>query len=596
MKKRLIKILAVVSATLLALSLTACDPRVKIEPRPNPRPNPWPRPYPYDDVKTSIYVSNYEGGYGRVWLDNAIDRFEEKYQNYEFEPGSRKKGVRIYVDSSINGKTGEEFIKYAKNSDYHVIFTEDTFYYDLVNKYGAGADISDIVNAPLNGEFWDDFNQQPKSIASKMPSEVQNFFGVKPPEGTKYYALPHYFDCTALYYDIDLFDNFGFWLKEDGTLLGEEPSYKRAVAWGEADKNDYPLSKGIDGDNGAEFDGLPATYDEFFKLLDYMIERGVDPIHTYGGGGPVDGYLYNAWAQNEGRQSFTKLFKPTGVSNRLIDSVDEDGNITMLPSDTQVDGKNIQAQLGKYQAVQLGKRLAQGDFDVPYYFYDEAFAPCLSSVLAEGTYLNSSYEEMPIAMYMGRIAWENQATESLWFEDAPCGRYDRRFGVLPVPFADESYLDGNQKWTIVSDCNLSLSFINANLQEDPNKAGVLDAAKKFLQFLHTDEELQNFSVQTSGFKPFNYPITYENKAYMSCYGEQVLSLTNNPNVDIVYTFTNAEHYLDNYAYYYPTDIGWGGYSIITEFFNKPDKTAVELFFEIKTAKNSAWDSSLEKTE
>ena len=554
-----------------------------------------------DTTKTQLYTSNYEGGYGRVWLDNAIARFEKEYENYEFEPGSGKKGIQIHVDSSINGKAGSTYIEGVTSGDFHVHFTEDTFYYDLTS-VGAGADITDIVTKAYPGEYWDEAQTKPKTIESKMDVTVKEFFGqetmVNGEEKVVYKGLPHYFSYRTLYYDVDIFDAYGLWMKADGTFLGQDKSWNQAVASGAVKagtvkKEDYPLSKGIDGNNGTEFDGLPATYDEFFKLLDYMLSRGVEPIHTYGSGSPMDMLFYGAWAQNEGRDSFLQTVKPEGTSDRLVSEIAADGTVTMMPAGTQVDGKNVQAQLGKYQAFQLAKRLAKGTTDVPYYFHDYAFSPSENNITAQGTYIFSAYEaNAPIAFYMDGVWWENEAAESLYFEDLESlygvGRYDRKFGLLPIPFADASYLDGNQKWTVNSNTNLSLSFINGNLATDPNKANILKAAKEFLWFLHSDEELQNFTVQTSTLKPFNYEVSDEKAKDMTYFGKQMVALTNNPNVDILYTFSDYAGYLQNFTYYYPVDIGWQGHDLIRTFFNNPSMSAADLFWQVKSERNSAW--------
>ena len=125
-----------------------------------------------DTTKTQLYTSNYEGGYGRVWLDNAIARFEKEYENYEFEPGSGKKGIQIHVDSSTVGKGGSTYIEGVTSGDFHVHFSEDTFYYDLTS-VGAGADITDIVTKAYPGEYWDEAQTKPKTIESKMDVTVK---------------------------------------------------------------------------------------------------------------------------------------------------------------------------------------------------------------------------------------------------------------------------------------------------------------------------------------------------------------------------------------------------------------------------------------
>ena len=52
--------------------------------------------------QTQLYVFNYDGGVGQEWLESAIEKFEEKYADYEFEPGTGKKGVQVLVTKEKN--------------------------------------------------------------------------------------------------------------------------------------------------------------------------------------------------------------------------------------------------------------------------------------------------------------------------------------------------------------------------------------------------------------------------------------------------------------------------------------------------------------
>lgn len=46
-----------------------------------------------DGTKVQLLIGNFNGGYGRVWLDKAVDRFTAKYADYVFENG--KKAFRL---------------------------------------------------------------------------------------------------------------------------------------------------------------------------------------------------------------------------------------------------------------------------------------------------------------------------------------------------------------------------------------------------------------------------------------------------------------------------------------------------------------------
>ena len=71
-KKIMAAFLAVVMTGSVAAGLAACDRRTSTE-------------RPIDESKTTLYVSNYNGGYGTEWLYQVRDKFEEAYKDTPFE-------------------------------------------------------------------------------------------------------------------------------------------------------------------------------------------------------------------------------------------------------------------------------------------------------------------------------------------------------------------------------------------------------------------------------------------------------------------------------------------------------------------------------
>ena len=128
-----------------------------------------------DETKTQLRISNYQGGFGRVWLDNAAERFEEKYKNESFEPG--KTGVEIHITSSINDTAGSTFLNGLPNNPNHIIFTENVSY-DAVLAGNYAADITDIVKeqkpdiALLHLSYLDHQKHLHGPLASDVPHAV----------------------------------------------------------------------------------------------------------------------------------------------------------------------------------------------------------------------------------------------------------------------------------------------------------------------------------------------------------------------------------------------------------------------------------------
>ena len=51
-----------------------------------------------DPTKTQLWVFNYDGGWGRSWLDSIKTDFEEKYADVSFEEGKTGVQVQVFAD------------------------------------------------------------------------------------------------------------------------------------------------------------------------------------------------------------------------------------------------------------------------------------------------------------------------------------------------------------------------------------------------------------------------------------------------------------------------------------------------------------------
>lgn len=534
-----------------------------------------------DSSKSQLYISNYEGGFGREWLDEAAERFEEKYADVSFEPG--KKGVQIRISSSVNGKTGDTFIKSLKSDPNEVIFTEDAFYYTITSG-GYAADITDVVTGSLS-----DYGED-GTIEDKLDPTLKNFFNLATEEGgKKYYALPHYEAYYGIVYDVDLFDERGFWLTTD-------PSYPYAK------KEDFELdstlikSNGPDGKPGTYDDGLPATYDEFFALCDYMKAKGVTPF-VWPGGVPAQATLSlcQLWADYEGKAGYELNFTLNGTATSLIDYLDNgetlnaSGEYNHMLSDTVITTENgylLQKQAGRYAALEFAKKLIDGEYASVKSFGNDGNA------LTQDTYLRSNVAtDTPIAFLLDGVWWENEADEEGIFKNLEkfgVSRDSRKFGWMPMPKASAEQV--GDKRTIAADAT-SVCFINSNVK-DENK---LKLAKEFLKFVHTDEELQNFSMVTSALKAFKYPMPEEKMEKMTYFGKQIASLRNNENVEIAYPVSNNSVYVNHYSMFDGRKVWdntvYNSSDPLVIFKKSPATTIKDLFDNITNNKGSSWWTS-----
>ena len=184
----------------------------------------------------------------------------------------------VFFSTSAFAKKGVNLFTYPREVPNTKIF----------NRYGQSFSLKDFAGDFLIVVFWsktcvpcireiadiNEFIKKTDGTGVKLitvspekewisPEEQQSFLQ----KNGKYYALPHYSVYQGLMYNIDLFEKKGlYFAKEtdngnDGFVVkGEEKSC------------------GPDGVYGTSDDGLPSSYEEFFKLCDYMVQRGVTPF------------------------------------------------------------------------------------------------------------------------------------------------------------------------------------------------------------------------------------------------------------------------------------------------------------------------------
>lgn len=518
--KKLTKFLSVaLSATMLVSAFAGCNRTPEDEGE-------------VDETKTQLSVSNYEGGYGRAWLDNAIERFEAKYAGTSFEEG--KMGVEVHVDSTKDGKAGETFLTTVANTDFHVVITEDVSY-QQVALTGIALDITDAITSPLT-EFGES-----GSIESKMDGALQSFY--KTGQG-KYYGLPHYEAFYGITYDKDLFDSRGFWIASDGSYV------KPDKYTGQFNKT---LSNGPDGVAGTGDDGLPATYDQFFALCDKMVSVGVTPFTCSGQYiSMFTAMMYQLWADYEGKANFQKTVS-FETPMTVIDTLNDNGTFTTktIESFTKANAYEAYNQAGKVAALNFAKRAAS---DNRYYTSDVTGQT--DNITTQGNYLMSSLEgNKPVAFLVDGVWWENEAEDAgtyTTFEgeygDA-ASRQSRRFGLLPMPKATADKVGENSVTALRMS---SLVFINKAAVERGGKV-TTDLAKKFLQFIHTDNEMQEFSVTTSALKPFTYTVPTSKMSNVSEFGKDLLATRANAKHDTVYMVSNNEWFVNDVTKFDPAE-------------------------------------------
>lgn len=524
-----------------------------------------------DPKKTQLYVSSHDGGFGSDWLTAATARFEEYYKDTSFEEG--KTGVQIVPDTPK--VIGTALLADIKNSRNEVIFTESVFYYDYIAE-GAVAEITDIINGENSSlEEYGDVG----TIEDKMTDQQVSYYNYN----GKYYGVPHYAAFMGIMYDVDLFDQKGFYFSADENNGNEgfiiSKTEKRS-AGPDGKFCEVCAANGYDYSKHVCDDGLPATYDDFVRLCDYIVSSGVTPLIWSGQNHSdvLNKFMQQLAADYEGNE-YMLNFTFDGTATHLVDSIDNAGNVTYRePTQiTNANGYELYSSAGRYYSLKFVENMLSKSS----YHHDLAFNSTHSHMDAQDDFLYSKEENQPIAMLIDGNWWEHEATQT--FNDMsngndsdPNSRMSRRIGYMPLPKATEDQV-GQQE--TLTDFLYSMGFINAYaVADNPVK---LDLAKKFLKFVNSQESLEEFTKYTSAPKSLNYSLSQETLSDMSYFGQSIWNTRKDANV--IYPYSTNPLYLNNqtsfvYTAGYNSLVNGQVYNDLSKLMND-EKVSAKAIFE-----------------
>ena len=462
-----------------------------------------------DENRTTLVVANWNGGVGDEWLTTAIEKFEKKYADYSFEKG--KKGVQVILGSNNKTTVGGESLKEligTEGCNDDIFFTENV-YYQWWAKTGKMLDITDYVNEPLK-EFGED-----ESIVDKMNDDILSSMSV---DG-KIYALPFWVGTYCMVYNATLFDEEEWYIAEDG-------SYTNASG---------KLGNGPDGQAGTYDDGMPATYEEFFALLDQIKKDNSTPILW-----PGASQDYLMWliaelaADNMGYDQFMMNYTFSGEAELAkLDSVNYDTMEfeTEKVTITEENGYELGRQPGLLRAVKFAERLVQ---DTSLYDANKCMSGSYKIAQSQLDFVRNTTmsSQKDVAILVEGTWWENEATAA--FKEtygSSATKYDAEmdYKVMPLPKATKEYV-GTEN-IMVSPLD-SFCFIKSDIAEERKEAAV-----KFLQFVHTDAQMTEFTKMTGLTKPFEYKVDEEG---LTSFAKSILETTENSR--IVYPMSDNKVY------------------------------------------------------
>ncbi len=536
---------------------------------------------PVDKTKTQISIANLYGGLGNQWLRQVADSFEAKHAETHFEDG--KTGVQVYINDYTPAQmSGSSLLPRIEFSSDAIFLSENVSPKDF-SASGSLMDITDIISTPLT-EYG-----ETESILQKMdPYLAQNI----KTNDDKYYVLPWYEGFYQMYYDADLFDEYGFYFKADATA---------------DDLNISDLNVSIDhlfvGDSGAEKsvgpdmiphtqdDGLPVTYKDFLALARYMSidsAAGVIPV-VWTGQYMIYmlGYCVSLWVNEEGYDDMLKLLKMEGELNELIE-VSDTGEITELEP-VQMSAENgsmFQKQRSRYDVLCFLEEFIRNVKN-----YDSlSFGGAYSHLDAQAKFLYSRADpnSSDIAILIEGSWWNNEASST--FNDMATdkgeqwSRQGRRIGVMP-PLKSKR---GDGSSTLVA-MNDSFCCVNGNLT-----GGVKEAAKQFFRFMHTDEALTIYTKELGMTRAFDYTIEGEDYESMSFYAKSMYDLKKRSKViypeSRVPLIYNNESFFDFNTFSFTTEYNNLSYSNPFSTFHDTNITAEKYFQGIYTSTQKRWSA------
>lgn len=434
-----------------------------------------------DTTKTQLYIGNFDGGLGHEWLETVSEMYEANHPNIQIIINNEKD---LYSDSNL--------LTNMTNYNNDIYFLNGITYSNYVAQ-GRLADITNVVTSQLPGED--------VSIEDKMNSSLRDYYKA---EDGKYYAVPFFDSIFGVVYDVDLFEEEGFYFNSSGNLIAD-------------DDTNTTLSVGPNGIVGDFDDGLPATFSQWKNLVDTMKLFGVTP---YTWNGAYDyyrlRYLTSLWADYEGKDNFDLNYSFDGQYQFNGDNEPTDININ--------NAYLLQEQPGKEYALNYAEYIIKNGL-----YTGDSFDTVNTHTMAQQEYLLSAITGDRIAMILEGGWWENEAKN---FFNTMAKNYGdefafrtRRFGFMPAPKADDGSSDSST--TLISSTGNSVVVINAN-------TSVLDIAEDFLGFCHTDEALRIFTRMTGSVRPYTYQMLDSDFEEMSYYARNMYEIYTSQNTQISY--------------------------------------------------------------
>lgn len=298
--KKLTKFLSLLLTFVIAFAFTACS-------NPNETEN-------VDKNKTQVYVANYQGGVGELYLKQIKQEYEKKNPD-----------VQIMITSKTEEFQGDTLLGNMPYDSYDLYFLGDA---DYKTMYGRGylRDMTSVVNEKVYDEKGNlaAEGQGTYSILDRMYPEFKSVYKITENGSEKYYGLPHFAPVSGLIYDADFFNENKWFFDKDGKI---------------GVRNDDPnVGPGPDGDYSTTYDnGEPATWENFMELVSAINRKGYKAFtwtatYEY----PKVYYMQSLYVNYEGKNNANLFYTLDGTHSYL-------GEINSTTGKVMVEQKGVVA-------------------------------------------------------------------------------------------------------------------------------------------------------------------------------------------------------------------------------------------------------------
>ena len=494
---------------------------------------------------TELKVGVYNGGIGYEWAKKMAIEFEEMYKNEHFENG--KTGVYINVVAEKEGweqlndllATGQETcdIYYLSDHDF-----KD--YVDLDKNICLAKDVTDILEEKVykdNGELAVAGETATKSMLDKQ----EPYFGWAWNEGTEtdpvYYAFPYEYCLKGFIYDHDAIGKF----------------------------MDY------DG-----WKGTPKTTDDFIDLLDRISDNytGItfaaqDSAATYthmfqwgfiaqyeGEEGAMLNLTYDGECTFEANSFPADVIAAEKAANRMVENPDG----TLTATITEENAYLLSQQTGKKKLAEFVRNILKQEYiDSNIIGVSQTYSEVQKGFL----YSAADPTKKRIAMIFEGEWWENEART--YFDsmardiDGKYGYGKRDFRFMPIPQAEGGV---NEKYTMLTN-GAGHAFVNKNTT-------VYEAAKKWIQFQHSESSLKLFLKQTGCTLPYDFEMSADDLKQCSPFAASAYEMKNSDEFQILHVNQNQPGISD---FARLTTLPMTGYGLKIRSENEKGKSIDNLF-------------------